>query len=62
VEIGDFVQWTSQGMDMFPVPRKVTGLSDCGKFAFVEGEKTGLPVDQLTIMGDAWEGAPVATG
>lgn len=47
IAVGDFVQWTSQGIDRFPIPKRVTSLSDDGTHAMVEGTATGLPVDQL---------------
>ena len=53
VSKGDVVQWTSNGSDQFDEPREVLALSDDGKFAFVPGTDTGLPVDQLTVVGRA---------
>src|SRR5205807_1285223 len=50
VALGDFVQWTSQGADVFAEPRRVTGLSDDGQYAFFENQKSGVPVDQLTVQ------------
>lgn len=47
INVGDDVQWTSQGADQFEEPRKVTKISDDGKYAFVEGSGTGIPIDQL---------------
>ena len=49
VKIGDLVQWTVNGSDMFTEPRPVRGLSDDGEYAFVPGTETGLPVSQLTV-------------
>ncbi|MDI3253954.1 MAG: hypothetical protein QJR10_04075 [Bacillota bacterium] len=49
VKPGDFVQWVSQGMEHFPEMKRVVGLSEDGKFAFVEGEKTGFPVGELEV-------------
>jgi hypothetical protein len=47
---GDWVQWSSQGVDMFREGAKlVTAINDEG-FAFVEGEKTGLPVGDLRVV------------
>lgn len=51
--VGDEVQWTSQGAAQFETPRKITGISDDGKFAFVEGTSTGIPTEQLTRTGEA---------
>ena len=47
IAIGTFVQWTSQGVDQFDRPRRVLGVSDSGRWAFVEGSKSGLPVEEL---------------
>lgn len=47
LKVGDFVQWVSQGSDQFQQLKRVTELSDDGEFAFIEGENTGFPVDQL---------------
>lgn len=49
IETGVYVQWSSQGVDQFPIPRKVVGLSDDGQWAFIEGTKTGLPISQLAV-------------
>lgn len=54
-KVGDLVQWTSMGMDMFDEPRPVRGFSDDGEFAFVPGTDTGLPVDELTVVKRAME-------
>jgi len=48
LKIGDAVQWTSQGVDQFDSPRKITSISDDGKYAFVEGTNTGIPIEQLS--------------
>ena len=48
-EIGDFVQWASEGIAQFDKPREVLGLSEDGEYAFVEGTKTGIPMSQLTV-------------
>lgn len=45
--VGERVQWVSNGQQQFAEPRKVTGLSPDGKFVFVEGSSTGLPVSEL---------------
>jgi hypothetical protein len=50
VTIGDLVQWTVNGMDQFPEPKKVRLVSECGEWCFVEGSFTGLPVEQLTVV------------
>jgi len=49
VKIGDEVQWTSQGADQFAEPRKIKSISEDGKYAFVEGSDTGIPVAELSV-------------
>jgi hypothetical protein len=50
IKVGDKVQWESGGVCKFESPRKVTAISECGDWAFVEGTKTGLPISELIIM------------
>lgn len=50
VSAGDFVQWTSAGVDQFPEPLRVTCISDDGQWAFIEGKVTGVPVNELSIQ------------
>ncbi|MCL4193765.1 MAG: hypothetical protein KJZ87_18650 [Thermoguttaceae bacterium] len=45
VQVGDCVQWTSQGVDQFPVPKRVVAVD--GEWVFVEGERTGVPMNQV---------------
>jgi len=49
VKIGDSVQWTSQGADQFVEPKKIKSISEDGKYAFVEGSDTGIPVTELSV-------------
>lgn len=48
-KVGDFVQWTSQGAAQFQEPKKLAGVSDDGEYAFVEGERGGIPMSQLSV-------------
>ena len=48
VKIGDFVQWTSNGVDQFKPPRKVTRIE--GQIAFVHGSLTGIEMSELTAV------------
>lgn len=48
-KVGDAVQWTSAGVDQFPEPRRVLGISDDQEWAFVEGTQTGVPMAELTV-------------
>lgn len=50
VQEGDYVQWESQGVLRLPTARKVTGFSDDGEWAFLEGSTTGVPVSELTVV------------
>ncbi len=50
IQVGDYVQWESQGVLQFPVPRIILGFSDDGEWAFVEGSGTGVPVAELTVV------------
>lgn len=56
IRAGDAVQWVSQGMAQFNPPKRVAGLSDDGLFAFIEGEKCGVPIDELEVVE---KGSPV---
>jgi hypothetical protein len=48
IQVGDYVQWESQGAEQFDKPKRISKLSDDGKFAFVDGSHTGMPIEQLT--------------
>jgi len=50
VAVGDYVQWTNAGKDMFDPPQLVRGISNDGQWAFVEGSETGVPMNELTAM------------
>jgi hypothetical protein len=47
-QVGDYVQWESQGAVQFREPAKVLSISTDRTHVFVEGTATGLPVNQLT--------------
>ena len=48
--VGDHVQWTSQGVGRFQEPKKLVGLSDDGEYAFVEGERGGVLMSELSVV------------
>lgn len=50
--IGDLVQWTSGGVDQFETPRRVRAVQrrDRKEWAFVEGTRTGIPLNELTVV------------
>ena len=47
VRVGDYVQWTSQGVDQFEEPRRVRELSPDGTFIFVDDSETGIPIEEV---------------
>jgi hypothetical protein len=49
-KVGDTVQWTSDGVDQLPGGAVVIWVSDDGAFVRVSGSRTGIPVDQLTVL------------
>lgn len=49
-KVGDYVQWTSGGADQFSPPRKVTSISEDGKFAMVHGSLTGVPMSEVMVV------------
>jgi hypothetical protein len=49
-KVGDHVQWAPHGVLQFRDPKRVTGVSHDGAYAFVEGNGTGLPVGELTLQ------------
>lgn len=50
LKVGDQVQWEPKGVLQFIEPKGIRSFSDDGQFAFVHGEKTGLPVSELTLQ------------
>ena len=47
-KVGDYVQWEPGGTLQFKEPKRIQRFSWGGRFAFVEGSATGLPVRDLT--------------
>lgn len=60
VKPGDMVQWQSQGVFIFPQPRKVTQIQDYkdGAYVFVEDERTGFPLEQIVVVRQAEDSDP----
>ena len=48
IQVGDYVQWTSQGVDQFEAPLRVREISEDGKFLFLEDSQSGIPIEQAT--------------
>jgi hypothetical protein len=46
-KIGDYVQWESRGVLQMPEGKRIRGFSEDGKWAFLEGSDTGVPVSEL---------------
>jgi hypothetical protein len=49
-QIGDHVQWESNGQIQFETPRRIRGLSPDGQWVFVDGSDTGLPIKEMTVV------------
>jgi hypothetical protein len=47
LEVGDYVQWTSDGVDQFKPARKVRQIRD--RHAWVDGSQTGIPISEVTV-------------
>jgi len=48
VKVGDYVQWTSGGVDQFKVPKKVWKIM--GRHLFVLGSATGIDMSEATVV------------
>ena len=48
LEVGDYVQWTSDGVDQFKPARKVRQIQD--RHAWVDGSQTGIPIGEVTVV------------
>jgi hypothetical protein len=57
-QIGDTVQWTSQGVDQFPLPKKVIQISEDARWIWVEGSATGIPIDEVQVVTKAFSAPP----
>lgn len=53
IKVGDRVQWVSQGMEQFDLPRPVIDVfrdAERGWFVSVRGEKGALPMEQVEVI------------
>jgi hypothetical protein len=50
VGVGDYVQWTSGGVDQFQPPRRVVGIFGDGTHVQVFGSNTGIPMSELVVV------------
>ncbi|MEM6483632.1 MAG: hypothetical protein AAF662_01420 [Pseudomonadota bacterium] len=48
--VGQLVQWSSQGVLQFETPRRVTGLTPDGKYAYIEGSQSGVLISELEVV------------
>ena len=48
LEVGDYVQWTSDGVDQFKPALKVTQIQD--RHVWVDGSQTGIPTSEVTFV------------
>jgi hypothetical protein len=48
VKVGDWIQWTSKGVNQFSEPRKVSWIDAAKGFLRVEGSMTGIPISEVT--------------
>ena len=46
-EVGDYFQWTSDGVDQFKPARKTRQIQD--RHAWVDGSQTGIPISEVTV-------------
>ena len=49
LQVGDFVQWTCNGVDMFEKPRKVVSVLN-KEYCRIRGTKTEIPVNECTVI------------
>lgn len=54
--IGDFVQWESQGVLQFPKPVRVRDINEEDGYIFVDGSLSGIPIDEVIIEESPQEG------
>lgn len=60
IKVGDYVQWICNGSDQFESPKRVSGLSDDKEWVFVDGSRTGLPMNQVNLMSPPSNNTPPA--
>lgn len=58
VVVGDYVQWSPGGVDHFRDPPRVRAVTPDGKWVFVEGSETGIPMAQVEVRSAGRSGLP----
>lgn len=61
IKVGDKIQATVQGVDLFPEGATVLGFSDDGQWVFTDKSASGAPLKDVTIMESATAATPAAT-
>jgi hypothetical protein len=49
-KVGDYVQWTSGGVDQLKAPARVNWVSEDQAFLRVHGHLTGIPMEEVTVV------------
>jgi hypothetical protein len=47
-QVGDYVQWTSDGVDQFKPAPKVRQIQD--RHVWVDGSQAGIPISEVTVV------------
>jgi hypothetical protein len=50
VKVGDHIQWEQGGVLRLPQARRVTWVSDDGRWLRIEGSPTGIPMDEACVV------------
>jgi len=48
IEVGSYIQWTSNDVAQFSSPKKVVGLEE--NWVFIEGSQTGIPMSEVSVV------------
>jgi hypothetical protein len=55
LQVGDLVQWQKRdGMIMLPAPKRITDFSPRRDYAFLEGSRCGIPIEEVVIVQPAF--------
>jgi hypothetical protein len=49
IKKGAFIQWISQGAEQFTEPKPIVHI-ESGKYVFVDGTMTGIPVSEIQVI------------
>lgn len=49
-EVGDYIQWESQGVLQLKQPQRVRAISDDGDWLFIDGSTTGIPMNEVVVV------------